>query len=271
MTNTPRDFVSVPREAFDWLMGAGPDSEGRWFGDDEFRKLPGAFWWRKVFRKMIGKPSLTYDKERRTIVSIAPTPPVVGEDARTFEFARRHWPFKEAPGEFTERLQSYIDAGAYNLLAALRTVLIEEPPTIVVPFDAIPTAQVAKAIRNLAQPAAVEVKATLAAFTQFPPAADEAKKIISRLNNTATLFERILGGTVGIDIKTISGLLRETATLLSRIPSEEATTAEAWPTLSEWWEACHKRGFVTGSDVDELRADLALAGLRITRAPGAET
>jgi hypothetical protein len=43
----------------------------------------------------------------------------------------RRWPFAETPGEFTNRL-----ASAYNafgtLLAAVRYVLIEEPPT----FDA---------------------------------------------------------------------------------------------------------------------------------------
>lgn len=41
----------------------------------------------------------------------------------------KHWPFVETPGEFTERLQTAIYR-SIDLLAAVRTVLIEEPPMI---------------------------------------------------------------------------------------------------------------------------------------------
>lgn len=40
-----------------------------------------------------------------------------------------HWPFVETPGAFTVRLQA-ASAGPGGLLAGVRTVLIEQPPTI---------------------------------------------------------------------------------------------------------------------------------------------
>ena len=43
--------------------------------------------------------------------------------------AIKHWPFVESPGDFTDRLADAID-GSINLLAAVRTVLIEHPPEI---------------------------------------------------------------------------------------------------------------------------------------------
>jgi hypothetical protein len=49
--------------------------------------------------------------------------------------AIKHWPFVESPGEFTDRLATALEigtasSGAARLLAAVRTVLIEEPPEI---------------------------------------------------------------------------------------------------------------------------------------------
>lgn len=44
---------------------------------------------------------------------------------------RKQWPFVETPGEFTERLRAAMDLFDRDLLAAVRYVLIETPPTIV--------------------------------------------------------------------------------------------------------------------------------------------
>ena len=41
----------------------------------------------------------------------------------------QHWPFIESPGHLAERLAA-VSMGPGGLLAGLRTVLIEEPPTI---------------------------------------------------------------------------------------------------------------------------------------------
>lgn len=50
----------VPKAALDWLFGAGPDAEGRCFGECEGASTPlGAifprprYWWRSKFRSMI--------------------------------------------------------------------------------------------------------------------------------------------------------------------------------------------------------------------------
>jgi hypothetical protein len=54
-----RDMVLVPKEALLWLSGAGPDADGRWFGqcEDEVIKMPRKhtprYWWRSKFRSMI--------------------------------------------------------------------------------------------------------------------------------------------------------------------------------------------------------------------------
>lgn len=40
--------VTISREAFDFLMGAGP-MDGTWFGELN-DGLPGAFWWRAILR-----------------------------------------------------------------------------------------------------------------------------------------------------------------------------------------------------------------------------
>jgi hypothetical protein len=51
----------------------------------------------------------------------------------------RPWPFVETPGEFTERLRAaMIEFGA--LLPAVRCVLIEQPPTLVLPHPGSPEA-----------------------------------------------------------------------------------------------------------------------------------
>ncbi|TIW21156.1 MAG: hypothetical protein E5V63_30000 [Mesorhizobium sp.] len=44
-------MVLVPKAAFDWLNGEGPDDNGHWFGDSG-DVIKGAFWWRSVFRRM---------------------------------------------------------------------------------------------------------------------------------------------------------------------------------------------------------------------------
>ena len=45
------------------------------------------------------------------------------------DISAKRWPFVESPGEFTERLRLTMQISV-NLLAAVRTVLIERPPTI---------------------------------------------------------------------------------------------------------------------------------------------
>jgi hypothetical protein len=42
----------------------------------------------------------------------------------------KRWPFVESPGEFTERLRAALDHFEGDLLAAVRNVLIENPPTL---------------------------------------------------------------------------------------------------------------------------------------------
>lgn len=50
-------MVLVPKNALDWLFGEGPDDDGIWFGDAERVAGAGAFWWRTVFRRMLGRRS----------------------------------------------------------------------------------------------------------------------------------------------------------------------------------------------------------------------
>lgn len=45
------------------------------------------------------------------------------------DISAKRWPFVESPGEFTERLRLTMQI-TDNLLAAVRTVLIERPPTV---------------------------------------------------------------------------------------------------------------------------------------------
>lgn len=55
-------------------------------------------------------------------------------------WAINHWPFVESPGEFTERLRVTMSRSV-TLLAAVRTILIEDPPILSdeylsrIPFD----------------------------------------------------------------------------------------------------------------------------------------
>ncbi len=51
----PIEFATIPKAALDWLMGAGPDPAGLWFGDfpEDHPRPPGAFWWRTTFRDII--------------------------------------------------------------------------------------------------------------------------------------------------------------------------------------------------------------------------
>jgi hypothetical protein len=50
----PIDTITIPRAAFDWLMGAGPDDGGFHFGDRATVNMRGQFWWRTIFRRMCG-------------------------------------------------------------------------------------------------------------------------------------------------------------------------------------------------------------------------
>jgi len=56
------DTVAVPRVALEWLFGAAPDADGKWFGDceEESRKHSRPYWWRTKFRSMI--PALSRPK-----------------------------------------------------------------------------------------------------------------------------------------------------------------------------------------------------------------
>ena len=45
------EWVMVPKAAIDWLDGAAPDADGKWFGDDVPAGKP--YWWRSRFRAMI--------------------------------------------------------------------------------------------------------------------------------------------------------------------------------------------------------------------------
>lgn len=52
---SPDVSVSIPREAYDFLMGTAP-LEGVWFGELH-DGLPGAFWWRGVLATAAGWPA----------------------------------------------------------------------------------------------------------------------------------------------------------------------------------------------------------------------
>lgn len=48
------EYVRVPKFALDWLFGAGPDTDGRWFDETwQVHRPTGAFWWRSEFKRMI--------------------------------------------------------------------------------------------------------------------------------------------------------------------------------------------------------------------------
>lgn len=50
-------FVLVPQTALDWLFGDGPNADGKWFGEEEDHVDTGRrYWWRSVFRRLIGPP-----------------------------------------------------------------------------------------------------------------------------------------------------------------------------------------------------------------------
>lgn len=54
----PEGFVLIPKAALDWLYGAGPDHNGKEFGEVEDTVKPVAgkyyprYWWRLHFRKI---------------------------------------------------------------------------------------------------------------------------------------------------------------------------------------------------------------------------
>jgi hypothetical protein len=53
----PAPTMSIPKAAWDWLMGQGPDDEGYHFGENvgtHFGSKPRQFWWRITFRRMCG-------------------------------------------------------------------------------------------------------------------------------------------------------------------------------------------------------------------------
>jgi hypothetical protein len=56
-----------------------------------------------------------------------PKPPL--EKQRAGNLKAQHWPFVESPGDFAARLAEVSD-GPGGLLAGIRTVLIENPPTL---------------------------------------------------------------------------------------------------------------------------------------------
>ncbi len=53
------DTAQIPKAALDWLFGAGPDADGKWFGEaeDNVKPLAGIYprqyWWRSHFLKLI--------------------------------------------------------------------------------------------------------------------------------------------------------------------------------------------------------------------------
>lgn len=51
--NRPGRYIAIPLAAYDWLMGVGPDEQGKHFGD---AIEPGAprYWWRRTFGRMCG-------------------------------------------------------------------------------------------------------------------------------------------------------------------------------------------------------------------------
>ncbi len=54
--SVPEGYTLVPNEALEWLNGAAPDADGKWFGElmpDPNETPRRAFWWRSKFRKMI--------------------------------------------------------------------------------------------------------------------------------------------------------------------------------------------------------------------------
>lgn len=59
----PEGFTLVPNVALEWLSGAAPDHEGKWFGECEPRATHGAFWWRSHFRRIIVAASPQHCKE----------------------------------------------------------------------------------------------------------------------------------------------------------------------------------------------------------------
>jgi len=64
--STPEgEWVLVPKSALDWLMGEGPDANGRWFGDrsPQQTKPIGPYWWRSEFRAMIAASPLSKENE----------------------------------------------------------------------------------------------------------------------------------------------------------------------------------------------------------------
>jgi hypothetical protein len=73
--NPTFEAVSIPKAAYDWLMGMGPDDRGHQFGeqpDGGGVALTGKFWWRRTFNRMCGLGPATisdsaklYDQEGR--------------------------------------------------------------------------------------------------------------------------------------------------------------------------------------------------------------
>lgn len=59
------ETVAIQKWLVEFLSGAGPDLEGRWFGDR--KEGEGAYWWRKHLRGLT-QPAYVYDEEKHTLV-----------------------------------------------------------------------------------------------------------------------------------------------------------------------------------------------------------
>ena len=73
-TSATPEELRIDEEVVRFLLGEG-SLDGLWYGD----KIPAhddrpPYWWRTRFRAMVGRPILSYDKERKTIVESAPSP-----------------------------------------------------------------------------------------------------------------------------------------------------------------------------------------------------
>lgn len=98
----------------------------------------------------------------------------------------RRWPFVESPGEFTKRLHKAL--GDFDLLGAVRNVLIENPPEIAVPTTDAPTlidpAELAALRQRLAeQQREIETfrAAQKACETCDAPTAAEVERLLARI------------------------------------------------------------------------------------------
>ena len=51
-TKANANTVTIPLSALQWLIGAGPDEFGNWFGDAGKVGRRGAYWWRTDFIRL---------------------------------------------------------------------------------------------------------------------------------------------------------------------------------------------------------------------------